>query len=63
MSMQRQSPDDPGHADPWTLCCAKCGQIMRITTATPAREGTETRTYECACGNREIIDVPFIDGS
>ena len=22
----------------------------------------ETRTYECACGYREILDVPFIDG-
>ncbi len=59
MSMQRQLRYNGGHADPWTLCCAKCGQIMRITTATPPREGTETRTYECACGHREMIDVPL----
>ena len=59
MSMQRQLPDKAGHADPWTLCCAECAQIMRIATATPAREGTETRTYECACGYREILDVPL----
>jgi lysyl-tRNA synthetase class I len=59
MSMQRQLPDKAGHADPWTLCCAECGQIMRIMTAKPARKGTETRTYECACGHREILDVPL----
>ena len=57
MSMQRRFPDKAGHADPWTLCCAECAQIMRITTAVPAREGTETRTYACPCGHREIIEV------
>jgi lysyl-tRNA synthetase class I len=30
---------------------------MRIKTATPARDGMETRTYECACGHRETLDV------
>jgi lysyl-tRNA synthetase class I len=59
MSMQRRLPDKADHADPWTLCCAKCAQIMRITTAKPSREGTETRTYACACGYREILDVPL----
>ena len=57
MSMQRQLPDKAGHADPWTLCCAECAQIMRIATATPAREGTETRTYECVDGHREWMTV------
>ena len=57
MSMQRRLPDTAVRADPWTLCCAECGQIMRIKTATPARDGMETRTYECACGHRETLDV------
>jgi hypothetical protein len=59
MSMQRRLPDKAGHPDPWTLCCAECAQVMRITTAKPSREGTETRTYACACGYREILDVPL----
>jgi prepilin-type processing-associated H-X9-DG protein len=38
-------------------------QKMRVMTATPAQEGRETRTYECACGHSERINVAFMDGA
>jgi lysyl-tRNA synthetase class I len=44
-------------ADPWTLFCIECSQKMKIMMAIPAREGRETRTYKCACGHSEEIDV------
>ena len=56
MSMQSQTAQVV-RADPWTLFCAACSQRMRIIVATPALEGRETRTYECACGQSERIDV------
>jgi hypothetical protein len=56
MSLHRL-PDQVVRADPWTLFCAQCSQKMRITVATPAEDGRETRTYECACGGSEKIDV------
>jgi hypothetical protein len=43
--------------DPWMLFCAECSQKMRIMTATPAQKGRETRTYECARGHSERINV------
>jgi hypothetical protein len=57
MSMQHRLPDQAVRADPWTLFCAECAQKMRIRMATPAQDGRETRTYECACGRSERINV------
>jgi lysyl-tRNA synthetase class I len=57
MTLQRHLPDEAVLADPWTLYCEECGQLMRIKTAAPARAGMERRTYECACGHRETLDV------
>jgi hypothetical protein len=57
MFMQHRLPDHGGRADPWTLFCAECSQKMRIIMATPAQDGRETRTYECACGRGERINV------
>jgi DNA-directed RNA polymerase subunit RPC12/RpoP len=63
MSMQLQIPDQVVPADQvvltgsWTLFCTECSQKMRIIMAAPAQDGSETRTYECACGHREWIDV------
>jgi prepilin-type processing-associated H-X9-DG protein len=62
MSMQHCLPDQAVRADPWTLLCAQCSRKMRIMVATPAQEGTETRTCACACGHSERINVAFIDG-
>ena len=44
-------------ADPWMLFCPECSQKMRIIIAIPTHDGRETRTYECAYGHRELIDV------
>jgi DNA-directed RNA polymerase subunit RPC12/RpoP len=57
MSLQHRSPDQGVRTDPWMLYCAECSQKMRIMLATPAQEGRETRTYECACGYREMVNV------
>jgi lysyl-tRNA synthetase class I len=57
MSLQHHLPDQVVRADPWTLFCAECSRKMRITTATPAQDGRETRTYECACGHGERLNV------
>jgi lysyl-tRNA synthetase class I len=57
MPMQHRLPDQVVRADPWTLFCVECSQKMKIMTATPSQDGRETRTYECACGHRESIDV------
>jgi hypothetical protein len=57
MSMQHRLSDQVVPADAWTLFCAECSQKMRILTAFPAQRGRETRTYECACGHSERIDV------
>ena len=57
MSMQHRLPDQVVPADACTLFCAECSQEMRILTAFPAQRGRETRTYECACGHSERIDV------
>jgi len=35
----------------------RSAQRMRVTMATPAQEGRETRTYECVCGHSERINV------
>ncbi len=59
MSMHQYLPDKAVLADSWTLFCAECSQKMRIIMAAPAEDGKETRTYECACGHRERIDVAF----
>jgi len=57
MSMQHRFPDQVVRADPWTLFCPECAQTMRIKMAITAQNGTETRTYECACGHSERINV------
>jgi hypothetical protein len=59
MPLPSRLPDDDVRADPWTLFCAGCSQKMRIMMATPARGGRETRTYECACGHSETINLAF----
>ena len=55
--MQHRLPDQVVRADPWTLFCAECSQKMRIMMATPAQDGRETLTYECAYGHSERITV------
>lgn len=57
MLIQHRIPDQAVRADPWTLYCAECAHKMKIKMAVPAREGREIRTYECACGHSESIDV------
>ena len=57
MSLQHHLPDQAVRADPWTLFCAECSRKMRILMATPAQAGRETRTYECACGHSERINL------
>jgi hypothetical protein len=57
MSMQHRLPGPVVRADPWTLFCAECSYKMKIMLATPAQEGRETRTYECACGHNERINL------
>jgi lysyl-tRNA synthetase class I len=57
MAILHHLPDKVVHADPWTLYCAECAQVMRIRTATPAQGRMERRTYECTCGHRETLDV------
>ena len=52
MSMQYRLPDQVVRA----LFGAECSQKMRMM-ATPAKDGRETRTYECACGHSERINV------
>jgi hypothetical protein len=53
MSMQQYKPDQAAPADSWTLFCPECAQKMRIIMAAPAKDGKETRTYECVYGRRE----------
>jgi hypothetical protein len=55
--MHQYLPDQAVLADSWTLFCSECSQKMRIIMAAPAEDGKETRTYECAYGHRERIDV------
>jgi hypothetical protein len=57
MSMQQRLPDRAVLADPRMLFCPECSQKMRIIMATPAKDGSETRTYECVYGHREMINV------
>jgi len=57
MSLQHRLPDQVVRADPWTLFCAECSRKMRITIATPAQYGRETRIYDCACGHSERINL------
>jgi len=57
MSMQHRLPVQVVRADPWTLSCIKCSQKMKIMMATPAQKGRETRTYECACGRSERVNL------
>jgi hypothetical protein len=57
MSMPHRFPDRVVRPDSWTLFCAKCSQKMRIMMAMPAQEGRETRTYACACGHSERINL------
>jgi|RhiMethySRZTD1v2_1073278.scaffolds.fasta_scaffold509589_1 hypothetical protein len=51
MSLQHRLPGQ------MVVACAVCSQQMRITMATPAQVGRETRIYECACGHGERINV------
>ena len=55
MPIQQRIPDQV--TDPWTLYCVECSQKMSVVLSTPSKDGKETRTYECACGNRQNIDV------
>jgi hypothetical protein len=57
MSMQYHTSDQAVLADSWTLFCPECSQKMRIIMAAPAQNGRETRTYECAYGHSERINV------
>jgi lysyl-tRNA synthetase class I len=57
MSLQHRLPDQVVRPDPRTLFCAECSQKMRIMMVTPAQDGRETLTYECACGHSERINV------
>jgi lysyl-tRNA synthetase class I len=57
MSMQHRLTDQVVRADPWMLFCTVCSDKMRITMAAPAKHGRETRTYECACGHSERINL------
>jgi RNA polymerase sigma-70 factor, ECF subfamily len=57
MSMRHRMPDQAVRADPLILFCAECSQKMRIRLAAPAGRGRETRTYECACGHSERINL------
>jgi RNA polymerase sigma-70 factor, ECF subfamily len=55
--LQYHLPDRIDLSDPWILFCVECSKKMKITRAMPAQEGRETRTYECACGHSERIDL------
>ena len=57
MSMHYHMPDQAVLAESWMLFCPECAQKMRIIMAAPAQDGKETRTYECAYGHRERINV------
>jgi len=57
MSVQHRLSDQIVRADPWILFCAECSQKMRITLATPAQQGRETRIYRCDCGHSEGINL------
>ena len=57
MSLQLHVPDHVVCTDPWKLFCAECAEKMRIVTSIPSRGGREMRTYVCACGHLETIDV------
>jgi hypothetical protein len=57
MSMQHRLPAQVIRADPWTLFCTACSEKMRIMMAIPSEQGRETRTYECACGYSERINL------
>ena len=57
MSMQHRLPGQLVRADPWTLFCAECSLKMTIMTAMPAQGGREIRTYACACGHSERINL------
>jgi len=59
MMIQQHMPDQAVLADPWTLFCSECSQKMRIIMVAPALAERETRTYECAYGHRERINVPL----
>jgi hypothetical protein len=50
-------PDQAIPADSWMLFCPECAQKMRIIMAAPAKDGKETRTYECVYGHRECMSV------
>ena len=57
MSLHLHVPDHVVCTDPWKLFCAECAEKMRIVTSIPTRGGREMRTYVCACGHLETIDV------
>jgi hypothetical protein len=57
MSMHYHMPDQAIPADSWMLFCPECAQKMRIIMAAPAKDGKETRTYECVYGHRECMSV------
>ena len=63
MSMHQYMPVHVVPADPWMLFCPDCSQKMRIIMALPSDDGKETRTYECAYGHRESIDVSSLCSS
>jgi lysyl-tRNA synthetase class I len=55
--MHYHMPDQAVLTESWMLFCPECAQKMRIIMAAPAQDGKETRTYECAYGHRERINV------
>jgi hypothetical protein len=57
MSVRHRLRDQVVRADPWTLFCAECALKMRIMMAMPAQVGREIRTYACACGHSERINL------
>jgi hypothetical protein len=55
--MNYHMPDQAVLADSWMLFCPEYSQKIRIIMATLALDGRATRTYECAYGHRESINV------
>lgn len=59
MSMQHRLPGEEASPERWVLYCTECAKKMCVLKAIPAQEGRQTRTYACACGHSEILNVPI----
>jgi hypothetical protein len=58
MSNPHRLPDR--FTEAWPLYCTECLRKMKVTLATPGKDGRETRTYACTCGRSEDIDVAIL---